>query len=62
MVPGCADMNWNLANYQGVKFNGEHCTIKPHADTARCADLPNRNEYERERDALKPAAGMAAEN
>jgi hypothetical protein len=53
-VSGCADLRWDRAIYQGMKFSGEHCAIKLRADTATCADLPNRDQYERERASLKP--------
>jgi hypothetical protein len=53
LLAGCADLNWNRAIYQGVKFSAEQCTIKQRADTAPCANLPNHDQYELERDALK---------
>ncbi len=54
-MSGCADLRWDRAIYQGIKFSGEHCAIKQRAGTAPCADLPSRNQYERERASLKPA-------
>ncbi len=56
LTTGCAELNWNRAIYQGMKFSAEHCEIKQRVDTPPCASLPSREQYERERDALKPAS------
>jgi hypothetical protein len=62
LLAGCADLNWNRSIYQGMKFSAEHCTIKQRTDTAPCADLRSRDQYERERATLKPAIEKAADN
>ncbi len=61
-LSGCADLRWDRAMYQGLKFREENCVITQRPDAVPCATLPNRDRYERERTALKPSMEEATEN